>query len=66
MPLGDAVWEGTYLSLPDSDRDAQYRNIFTAETIGVELRGEGKPGVALSGIFSRFPVALLVRIEPPA
>ena len=38
MSLGEALWDGTYLSLPDSDREVQYRNIFTAETIGVDPR----------------------------
>ena len=65
MPLGEAVWDDTYLGLPDSDRAAQYRNIFTTETLGVEPQGEGKPGLALSGILSSFPVALMVRIETP-
>jgi maltooligosyltrehalose synthase len=66
MSLDEAVWDGTYLGLPDSDREAQYRNIFTAETTGAAPQGDGKPGLALSGIFSSFPVALLVRVEPPA
>jgi (1->4)-alpha-D-glucan 1-alpha-D-glucosylmutase len=64
--LGEAPWEDTYLVLPDAERETQYRNIFTTETLGVEPREEGKTGLALSGIFSSFPVALMVKqIETP-
>jgi (1->4)-alpha-D-glucan 1-alpha-D-glucosylmutase len=66
MPLGEDVWDGTYLVLPDADKETHYRNIFTDETLGMEPREEGKQGLALSGIFSSFPVALMVKqIETP-
>ncbi len=58
MPLDKAAWEDTYLVLPDADQEAHYTNIFTNETLSVE---EGKQGLALSGIFSSFPVALLIK-----
>jgi (1->4)-alpha-D-glucan 1-alpha-D-glucosylmutase len=64
--LGEAPWEDTYLVLPDAERETQYRNIFTNEIVVAEPREEGKPGLALSGIFSSFPVALMVKkIETP-
>jgi len=62
MPLGEAAWEDTYLVLPDADGETQYRNIFTDEIVGVKPQQEGKQGLALSGIFSSFPVALMVKL----
>jgi (1->4)-alpha-D-glucan 1-alpha-D-glucosylmutase len=64
MPLEEnAVWDDTYLAIPDTDRESHYRNIFTNETFSVGLHEEGKPGVAISGIFSSFPVALLIKTD---
>jgi (1->4)-alpha-D-glucan 1-alpha-D-glucosylmutase len=60
MPMDQAQWEDTYLVLPDADREAQYRNIFTDEIIRAESLQGGKQGLALSSIFSNFPMALMV------
>ena len=56
-----APWEDTHVVLPDAERAARYRNIFTDELIGVETRQEGKAGLGLAGIFTSFPVALLAK-----
>jgi (1->4)-alpha-D-glucan 1-alpha-D-glucosylmutase len=61
MPLGETAWEDTYLVPPDADGETHYRNIFTNETLGVKPQQEGKQRLALSGIFSSFPVALMVK-----
>ncbi len=60
IPLDKALWEDTYIILPDSDSETQYRNIFTDEIIGTESQQDGKQGLALAGILSTFPIALMV------
>ena len=57
-PLGEAVWQDTWLLLPNSQKGDQCRNIFTGEKLAVEER-EGLTGLAASSVFSSFPVALL-------
>ncbi len=58
--LDKALWEDTYIVLPDADFEKQYQNVFTDEIISTQLQQDGKQGLALSGIFSNFPVALMV------
>ncbi|HSA77516.1 MAG TPA: malto-oligosyltrehalose synthase, partial [Nitrospirota bacterium] len=41
MALDKAPWEDTHLILPDAERGAHYRNIFTNEIVGVEQQQEG-------------------------
>lgn len=66
MALGEAPWKDTSLVLPDAEREMRYRNIFTNEIVVAEPQHEGKKGLALSSIFSSFPVALMVKqIETP-
>lgn len=61
VPFGDAMWKDTYLNLLDVEAGSQHKNIFTGEVIGVEPQQEGKQGLALSRIFTSFPVALMVK-----
>ncbi len=61
--LDKALWEDTYIVLPDADLENQYRNVLTGETISTKLQQDGKQGLALSEIFSGFPVALMVHNE---
>jgi len=60
IPLDKALWENTFIILPDADRETHYRNIFTDEIIRSESQQDGKQGLALAGILSTFPVALMV------
>jgi len=61
-PLGSATWGASWLSLPDVQRGARYRNILTGEIVAVAAYDEG-PGIALGSIFKEFPVALLERLD---
>jgi (1->4)-alpha-D-glucan 1-alpha-D-glucosylmutase len=60
MPLDKALWNDTYIILPDADKEAEYRNVFTDEIVRAEPQNEGIMGLALDGILSSFPVALMV------
>lgn len=55
LPLGDAIWQGTALSLGDMGRKRAYRNLFTQAVLNAE---EGR--LRLSDVFGEFPIALLV------
>jgi (1->4)-alpha-D-glucan 1-alpha-D-glucosylmutase len=57
-PLNEAIWQDTWLILPDDQPDHNYRNLFTGEMLAVHRR-ENLTGLPLSAIFSCFPVALL-------
>jgi len=59
MALDKALWKDTHLVLPDAERGAHYRNIFTNEIVGVEPQQEGIQVLALASIFASFPVALM-------
>jgi (1->4)-alpha-D-glucan 1-alpha-D-glucosylmutase len=59
-PLGEELWQDTWLILPEEDREHRYRNLFTGESLSVE-EGAGSPGLRLSAILSCFPVAVLIR-----
>jgi (1->4)-alpha-D-glucan 1-alpha-D-glucosylmutase len=60
MPLDKASWTDTYIVLPDADKEAEYRNVFTDEIVRAEPQNEGIMGLALDGILSSFPVALMI------
>ncbi len=60
-PLGDGVWQDTWLALPYEQAGRTYRNMFSGETLVVSER-DGAVGLAVAAIFSAFPVALLERI----
>lgn len=57
-PLGAEVWKYSWLGLPKEQRSKSYRNLFTGELLHVGER-HGSYGLPLSGVFARFPVALL-------
>lgn len=57
-PIGEKVWEDTWLATPAADRRGSYRNILTGETLEVR-EGEGQIGIPLSAVLACFPVALL-------
>ncbi len=61
-PIGEAVWNDTWLRLPGGGTDT-YRNCFTGELVQAGTRA-GRAGLALKEVLARFPVALLERVEP--
>jgi len=60
LPLGSDVWANSFLTLPETEKGARYRNVFTEEELIVE--GEGSVGFYLAEVFSTSPVALLERL----
>jgi (1->4)-alpha-D-glucan 1-alpha-D-glucosylmutase len=61
-PLGEIVWQGTWLILPKEWSNHRYRNLFTGEVLSVGKRPEYAL-LPLSAVFQCFPVALLERLE---
>ncbi|MGE5308406.1 MAG: malto-oligosyltrehalose synthase [Deltaproteobacteria bacterium] len=55
-PVGD-VWKDTRITLPE-DAPLEWQETFTGDEIG-----QG-PSLALSSLFGRFPLALLLHLEP--
>ncbi|MBI5631865.1 MAG: malto-oligosyltrehalose synthase [Nitrospirae bacterium] len=60
FPLGAEVWGDSFLTLPETEKGARYRNIFTDEQLTVG--GQGAAGLYLDEVFSISPVALLERL----
>ncbi|GAC1541734.1 MAG: malto-oligosyltrehalose synthase [Herpetosiphon sp.] len=58
-PLGAEVWGDTRVHLPDAQVGQRFRNIFTGETLTVELQA-GKPAILLAMACAHFPVAVLL------
>jgi (1->4)-alpha-D-glucan 1-alpha-D-glucosylmutase len=59
LPLGPTVWRDTHLLLPEVDRSARWRNVFTGEMLSLGEQ-QGKPSMALAEVFAHFPAALFV------
>ncbi len=59
LPIGEAVWQDTVLSVPDSAANDRWRNIFTGEVL-TTIKRDGSGILRASDIFARFPVALLL------
>jgi (1->4)-alpha-D-glucan 1-alpha-D-glucosylmutase len=57
-PLGQDLWNGTALELPNTSTGAAWRNLFTGERVNT-LAQEGRGALALEKLFATFPVALL-------
>jgi len=65
LPVGPAVWQDTWLALPDDPPGRRYRNVFTGEVLCTGAH-EGATGLPMKSVFACFPVALLQRlVEPP-
>jgi (1->4)-alpha-D-glucan 1-alpha-D-glucosylmutase len=62
-PMGDEVWQNTWLQLPNSKPGDCYRNVFTNEILTV-AKYEDLTGLSLAVVFGHFPVALLEGMEP--
>lgn len=57
-PIGEQVWQGSCLVLPDGTAGQRYRNIFTGEMVAAVV-GEGTVVLPLGEVFASFPVAIL-------
>jgi (1->4)-alpha-D-glucan 1-alpha-D-glucosylmutase len=59
-PMGNALWEDTWVSLPDRPGVDRYRNLFTGEAVAVN-RTASRRTLLAADIFQTFPVAVLER-----
>jgi (1->4)-alpha-D-glucan 1-alpha-D-glucosylmutase len=61
LPLGETVWEGTFVIMPIAEPGSKYRNVFTDEIV---IARDYKEATALylSDVFANFPVAVLERL----
>lgn len=60
LPIGEAVWEGTSVTLPLKTAAPAYRNVFTSEVIDLKNM-EGRP-LSLDKLMKGFPVVVLESI----
>lgn len=60
MPLGEKVWEDAGILLPDEIPGATFQNVLTGEIVEAS-RGPQKRLLSVAHIFSRFPVAMLLK-----
>jgi (1->4)-alpha-D-glucan 1-alpha-D-glucosylmutase len=58
LPLGQKVWKGSGVVLPEETLGSNFINIFTGETIQAAKQNE-KRILSLGAVFANFPVALL-------
>ncbi len=61
-PIGEGVWQDTWLALPNSRSGDRYLNVFTGEILTVAAN-QDLTGLPLSAVFGNFPLALLTRID---
>jgi (1->4)-alpha-D-glucan 1-alpha-D-glucosylmutase len=62
LPVGAAVWGGTWVELPPQPLPAQWTNVLTGQAVAAE---PGEPqGLALAQLFETFPYALLRAHNP--
>jgi (1->4)-alpha-D-glucan 1-alpha-D-glucosylmutase len=60
LPLA-AIWRDNFLLLPESEKTATFRNVFTGEILQATAL-DTHPALRLPEVLSRFPVALLIKI----
>ncbi|MHB1402539.1 MAG: malto-oligosyltrehalose synthase [Thiobacillus sp.] len=58
VPVGDVVWGDTWVELPPERMHAQWDNVLTGQTIGMQALGEAH-GLLAAQVFEWFPYALL-------
>jgi len=61
-PLGEAIWEDTWLDVSDMDLASRWCNAFTGEILAPSDR-EGKRCVTAAEVFAHFPVALFLSAQ---
>ena len=64
LPLGQAAWGDTWVSLDRPGLEGVYTDSFTGQRLTTALR-DGVPVLPVSSLFGLFPVALLKREENP-
>jgi (1->4)-alpha-D-glucan 1-alpha-D-glucosylmutase len=62
-PLGNAVWNDTWLELLGIDPAVRWRNVFTGEALSAIDRARG-PSMAAAQLLAHFPVALCLSEAP--
>jgi (1->4)-alpha-D-glucan 1-alpha-D-glucosylmutase len=60
-PLGENLWEDTWLCVPKARPAESFLNLFTNETLRATER-DGRVGLRVGEVLAHFPVALLTRI----
>lgn len=60
-PIGEEVWQDTWLALPQGQVGQSFRNLFTGEVLALGER-DGTPGLPMASVCGHFPVALLERV----
>jgi (1->4)-alpha-D-glucan 1-alpha-D-glucosylmutase len=61
MPLGKAIWEGSWVLIPEEVTGDAFYNIFTGETLR-RMEREGQGALPLDQVFAHFPVAMLKKV----
>jgi (1->4)-alpha-D-glucan 1-alpha-D-glucosylmutase len=64
LPVGEVMWGDTWVELPPERMHAQWDNVLTGQTVGMQALGEAH-GLLLAQVFERFPYALLRAHERP-
>jgi (1->4)-alpha-D-glucan 1-alpha-D-glucosylmutase len=64
LPLGQATWGDTWVSLDRPGLEGVYTDRFTGQRLTTALR-DGVPVLPVSSLFGLFPVAMLKREENP-
>ncbi|MEJ2695148.1 MAG: malto-oligosyltrehalose synthase [Candidatus Sulfobium sp.] len=62
LPLGPEVWEDSAVIVPFAVEGQAYRNIFTSETVKVQLKN-GALCLPAPEVFANLPVALLGKVD---
>ncbi|MCZ6580237.1 MAG: hypothetical protein O6840_01225, partial [Nitrospirae bacterium] len=61
LPVGEAVWGNTLITLPKEAQHSRYHNILTGQIIE-STTVEKTPALSTAEIFQHLPVALLERL----
>jgi (1->4)-alpha-D-glucan 1-alpha-D-glucosylmutase len=61
VPLGERVWEESWVVPPKEINGGTFRNLFTDEIIE-EVRRNGEGLLSLGKVFANFPVAMLEKV----
>jgi (1->4)-alpha-D-glucan 1-alpha-D-glucosylmutase len=60
-PLGKAIWEGSWVMIPEEVTGDAFLNIFTGETLR-RIGREGQGALPLDQVLAHFPVAMLKKV----
>lgn len=62
LPLGEAVWRGTWLVIPVSQEGTKFRNVLTGEMMKTSARGDTQV-LPIGEVFAHYPVACLEKVS---